>query len=129
MKQPLLTKLLAERNVVILGKVGEGKRAIANHIVGENIFRQESATCQYEEYWTNDTFNRILIVDTASLQTDYCNPMPYIRKHFQRINLIIFVIAYGRYTDECQRSLTQVIKGLDSRAKSFSTLVITNCEG
>ena len=33
---------MASRSVVILGKVGTGKKTLGNHIVGESIFKQES---------------------------------------------------------------------------------------
>ena len=124
-----------ERNVVILGKVGTGKRTLGNHIVGRNIFRNEGVlgsrdvTCHYEEQRTEDTIYRILTVDTESLQIGYCNPLRFIQERFQTINLIIFVIANGRYTDESHSSLLRVVKAFDPRAKPFSALVITHCEG
>ena len=104
-KRPLLT-MNSERNVVILGKVGSGKKTLGNHIVGENIFQREStlgtgnATRHYKERLVGDTFYRILTVDTESLQISYSDPLPFIRDHFQVIHLIIFVVANGRYTDE-----------------------------
>lgn len=131
--QPLLT--MAERNVVILGQVGAGKRTLGNHIVGENIFQNESAissgkaNSHYRELWTGDTLYRILTVDTGGMQTGYCNPLPYIRDRFQKIHLILLVVANGRYTDESHRSLMRVVQSLQEQAKLFTALVITHCEG
>ena len=126
---------MGERNVVILGKVGAGKRTLANRIAGQEIFERKnplpgvgdvddcSKKCRIE-----DTDFNILIVDTESMQTEYCDPLPVIRSHFVNIHLIIFVIANGRYTDESHRSLKDAIKSL-SKAKQCSALVITHCEG
>ena len=127
--------VMVERNVVILGKVGTGKRTLGNHIVGQSILQSKSVlaasnvTRHYYEQRTEDTMYRILIVDTEGLQIGYCNPLPFIQEHFQTINLIIFVIANGRYTDESHSSLLRVVKTFDPRAKPFSALVITHCEG
>lgn len=132
-KQPLLTMI--ERNVVILGKVGTGKRTLGNHIVGLDIFQRESAlgagnaNCHYVEQLSGDTLYRILIIDIESLQTPYRNPLPYIQTRLQTIHLIVFVVAYGRYTDESHNSLMQAVQDLQPRAKPFSALVITHCEG
>ena len=132
-KQPLLT--MFERNVVILGKVGTGKRTLANHIVGQDLFQPESAqgagnaNCYYQEQLSGDTFYRILTVDIESLQTSYRNPLPYIRERLQTVHLIIFVIAHGRYTDEDHNSLMQAVQNLHPQTMPFSALVITHCEG
>ena len=132
-KQPLLTRI--ERNVVILGKVGTGKRTLGNHIVGQDIFHHESlfdagnSNYHYKEQWTGDTFYRILTVNIESLQTSYRNPLPYIREHLQTVHLILFVIAHGRYTDESHNSLMHAVQDLHPQAMPFSALVITHCEG
>ena len=135
MEENQLLLTMAERNVVILGKVGTGKRTLGNHIVGQDIFQQESlfdagnANHHYKQHWAGDTFYRILTVDIESLQTSYRNPLPYIRERLQTVHLIIFVIANGRYTDESHNSLMRAVKDLHSQAKPFSALVITHCEG
>ena len=135
MEENQLLLTMAERNVVILGKVGTGKRTLGNHIVGQDIFQHESLfdagnpNYHYKEQWTGDTFYRILTVNIESLQTSYRNPLPYIRERLQTIHLIIFVIANGRYTDESHNSLMHAAQDLHPQAKPFSALVITHCEG
>ena len=125
----------SRRNVVILGKVGSGKRTLGNHIVGKSIFQREStlgagnASYHYAEDWAGETFYRILTVDTASWQSGYFDPLPFIRNYFQKIHLIIYVVANGRYTDETHNSLMRTVQGFDMRAKPFSALCITHCEG
>ena len=125
-----------ERNVVILGKVGSGKKTLGNHICGANIFRHEHGVlgarnvgAHYGELTKGDTLYRIQIVDTESLQTGYNDPIPHIRKKFKTVHLIIFVIAHGRYTDESHTSLLHAVESLNKRARSISALVITHCEG
>ena len=124
----------SERNVVILGKVGSGKKTLGNQIFDKDIFQRESILgarndgVNFAEYTRGDKHLRILTVDTESLQTSYNKPFPWIQKHFQAIHLIVFVIANGRYTDESHSSLMQAVKSLPG-AKPFSALVITHCEG
>ena len=125
-----------ERNVVILGKVGSGKKTLGNHICGANIFRHEQGVLgagnvgvHYGERTKEDTLYRIQIVDTESLQTGYNDPIPHIRKRFTTVHLIIFVIPHGRYTDESHASLLHAVESLNKRARSVSALVITHCEG
>ena len=126
---------MAEQNVVILGKVGAGKKTIANHIVGKDIFQTESASdardgfCHYKDLSTENTHYRILTIDTEGLDTGPCNPLPYIAQHFQTIHLIIFVTAKGRYTDESHNSFIRTVQSLHQRAKPFCALIITHCEG
>ena len=133
-KRPLLT-MDSRRNVVILGKVGSGKRTLGNHIVGKNVFQRESTlgavnvNYHYTKEWGGDTFYRILTVDTESLQFGYIDPLPLIRRYFQEIHLIIHVVANGRYTDETHNSLMRAVQGFDMRAKPFSALCITHCDG
>ena len=120
------------RNVVILGPVGAGKRTLGNHIVGEQIFQQKgtgNASSQYREHRTEETLYRILTVHTGGLQTGYCNPLPYIRDRFEKIHLLIFVIANGRYTNESHVLFKRTINSFHARATQFSALVITHCEG
>jgi len=122
-----------ERNVVILGKVGSGKKTLGNHIAGKGIFQPESAlgtravASHYRECKREDMFYRIQTVDTGGLHTGNVDPMRHIKK-FQTIHLIIFVIPNGRYTDESHRSLTIAASNLNERAKSHCVLIITGCE-
>lgn len=130
-RQRLLNMEKNVRNVVILGKVGTGKKTLGNRIAGKDIFQTKGASgdVHYQERETRDTVYHILTVDTEGKMTGYFDPLPSIKHSFQTIHLIIFVIAYGRYTDESHSSLIRVVNSLDSRAKSFSALVITHCEG
>ena len=91
---------IAERNVVILGKEGTGKRTLENHVVGRDVFQPK--TKRHSDTTTNITTNeqqvqnmfcRILIVQ----QTDN---LTHLRQRFERIHLVIFVIPKGRYTAE-----------------------------
>jgi len=126
-----------ERNVVILGKVGSGKKTLGNHIAGNAILRHESAFgarnaghC-YGKCEREGTLYQIQTFDTEGLQTGYQDPMTYIFKKltFKTIHLIIFVIANGRCTDESHRSLIGATNSLPQQAKSLCALVITHCEG
>ena len=125
-----------ERNIVILGKVGTGKKTLGNRIAGKDIFNRESAVFAtrsagfYCGQCTRDnTVYRIQTIDTESLQTSYNDPIPHIRNKFEEINLIIFVIAHGRYTDESHGSLIRVVQSLNQQAKSICALVVTGCHG
>ena len=127
-----------ERNVVILGKVGTGKKTLGNHIVGKNIFNRSyhesafatrNAKSYYAEFTTEHVVYRILTIDTESLQTSYNDPISHIKKEFGNIHLIVFVAAHGRYTDESHGSLIRVVQSLNQQAKSICALVVTGCHG
>ena len=127
-----------ERNVLILGKVGSGKRTLGNRIVGgeTRLFKQESGLlgtrnvdAHYGECTRGDTCYRIQTIDTESLQTRFNDPIQHIKKEtLQNIHLIIFAIPKGLYTDESHRSLQRAVESLNERAMSVSALVITRCE-
>ena len=123
------------RNVVILGKMGTGKRTLANHIVDEPIFtepiftepnRHSDNKVHYGEKWTQNMLYRILIVHTGGLQTDPL--IQHIRQHFERIHLIILVTRIGRFTSKNCRSLVCAVESLRRRANCLCALVITHCD-
>ena len=126
-----------ERNVVILGKVGSGKKTLGNRIVDADKFPCESQTLgtrnvatNYIVHETENAVYRILTVDTESLQTPYNDPKRHILdKHNEVIHLILFVIPKGIYTDESHQSYVHVVKNLGDQAKRVSALVVTHCEG
>ena len=123
---------MAERNILILGKIGTGKKSLGNHIVSEGNFSRErisGVNCHYKEQWVGDLFYRILTVDTESLVTGYFDPLTYIRGRFENIHLIIFVTAKDRYTDENHKSLMCAVQSLGPQARSLCALIITRCEG
>ena len=123
---------MAERNVLILGKVGTGKKSLGYHIVGEGGFRSvnvSGADCHYKQRKIEDVLYRILTVNTESLGTGYFDLQTYINGRFNTIHLIIFVTSNDRYTEESHKSLMLAVQSLDSQAKSLSALVITHCEG
>ena len=129
-EKPILE--MQERNVLILGRVGTGKKTLGMHIFGEDGFKREAilgANCHYKQQWVGDLLYRILTVDTESLVTGYFDPRTYIRGRFENIHLIILVTAKGRYTDENHKSLMCAVRSLDPQARSLSALIITHCEG
>ena len=130
-EKPLLE--MKERNVIILGKVGTGKKTLGRHILGEDDqFQRETtlgANCHYKEKKVGSLLYRILTVDTESLVTGFFDPRTYIRGRFENIHLIIFVTTNDRYTDESHKSLMPAVRSLDPQARSLSALVITHCEG
>ena len=135
------TARIMERNIVIFGMVGSGKRTLANHICGIEMFSDKQGSrvlgarsaATFDGKYKNDDSNvlyRIFITDTESIHTVYKDPFRNIRgTELKTIHSIIFVIAHGRYTDESHTSLLHVVSGLNQQAKSISALVITHCEG
>ena len=78
-----------ERNVVILGKVGSGKKTLGNHIAGGEtaLFHRErgrlgtrNVSTYYGERTREGRLYRILTIDTESLQTRFNNPIQHIRE-------------------------------------------------
>ena len=124
-----------ERSVVILGKVGSGKRTLGNHIAGKNVFGREldglgtrNVDVHYGKCMRENTNYRILTVDTESSHTGYNDPIEHIKKKLEMINLVIFVIPHGRYTSESHNSLQHAVESLNQDPNLSSALVITHCD-
>ena len=119
-----------ERNVVILGKMGSGKRTLGSHIAGVTtslLYQKggdldtENAGVHYGEHARGGTFYRIETVDTENLQTSL---IQLIKDKLRTIHLIIFVTDQGRYTEErhsaCHRKLERASE--DDQCSRYYTL-------
>ncbi len=117
--------------------MGSGKKTIGNRIAGQIIFRVRSTLSSttritessYEQVVVKGIRYRMQTINTEFLQLGYSNPIPQIMERLEIVNLILFVIANGRYTDECHASMMHAIESLSHRATRISALVITHCEG
>ena len=128
------------RNVLIVGKVGSGKRTIGNAILDgvkqfdedrtHSVLGTRNAGSFFCEGTKGDFHYRVLTVDTESTQKSFIDPIPEMKRHkFEQVNLIIFAIPFGRYTGESHTSVQYVAEGLSESAKSICALIITNCAG
>ena len=115
--------IVRRRCVVLLGKGGDSKSTVANHLVGHDplspdeppfyvsnkVLETLSREIQHETVefmWENDLY-RVTVVDTAGFfdlrigQDRFFDKfVQYIRENKLRIDLIIFVFKKGRYTEE-----------------------------
>ena len=134
------------RTLLILGKTGAGKVAVAKH-----IFKNESKSFhshssvdsvmrQADINFHDDTHTmsipdsheklhvRVVIIDTHGLRVNYTTSE--ISKKLQdikKVNAIFFVMKYGRVTKDDCKPLRSILENMDKH--NMCHLVITGCEG
>ena len=141
---------MRNRCVVLLGKSGAGKSIVANHLVGhdplsldEPPFADEAREVKHETVefmWENDLY-RVTVVDTPGLffpRLIYDRIVQYVREIKLRIDLILFVLKKGRFTQEEKamfslimekfRENQSAIVGCPKEISSISAVVVTGCE-
>ena len=122
-------------SVIILGTVGSGKRTLGKHMAQggtsgtKTVFDSATmpvtvavrqASMFYDEFTKDDTIYKILTIDTESMSHDYTNTILHIKKQFEDVNLIIFVISKGLHTNESHRSLSRAMENIRDVALQFS---------
>jgi hypothetical protein len=129
------------RNILLLGKVGMGKKTIANRIAGETVFQilppnkamAREPTAEHSKSRSKSGFY-FLLFDTREKNTtrelvNACTRDPQMR---EGVTLIILTVNNSTGTHEDTDRLEEVIKNIiipgpgDSRVSIY--LVITGCE-
>ena len=138
----------ATRRIILLGKTGVGKATLANRITGTSEFKVHD---DLESITRNPVFSEpvqvespdqvrytVQLLDTTGLvnesgitkeQVVQQIKTSYLEKGGEGDALVIFVVAYGRFTDEEWDIFRYVIKKLSTANLSVaSALVVTKCE-
>lgn len=133
---PLSTtpKLVWQRTIILVGRAGAGMRTLANHIAGTNVFPDlpvtESQPEAYEvscESQCGDYKYTFKLFETNGIDSDVFSNY-FMNKRSDSFNLLLFVIRQGG-GDHDQGDIRAMVSNLDDRAKEFSALVMTGCEG
>lgn len=136
------------RRILLLGKTGAGKATLANHITGTTEFKVHDALesitripvlSDAVQVGSPDHVQYIVkLLDTTGLERGprvtrqeavreiktYC-----VEKGGESDVLILFVVAYGRFTDEEWDIFRYIVKKLSKvNLSSFSALIVTKCE-
>jgi hypothetical protein len=132
--------IIPNRNILLLGKVGMGKRSVANRIAGETVFQilppnkamAREPTAEHSECRSKSGYY-FLLFDTREKNTmrelvNACTHDPEMR---EGVTLIIFTVNDSTGTHEDTERLEEVVKSIirgprDNRVKVY--LVITGCE-
>ena len=138
---------LEYRNVVVVGKPSEGKSSVANKVLGLQKFKVTNtarrvasdveARCSTFYNESSRTPYIFKVIDTVGIlgttsQDD--TEIVKVKKFFQNfspegINLVLFVLRKGRFTDQDRRAFEYFIKHFSDEISDFSALVFTFCDG
>jgi len=137
------SKMIQIRNVLIIGKVGVGKKTIANKLCGREACKIETNTVETAarqartENVVGEHGNyryKLTIVDTGGLFLNNQESLLKIKNILQQldtegIGLLIFVIRKGGYfTMQDREQFESVIRILQPSVANISALIITGCE-
>ena len=130
-----------KRNIIVLGRTGSGKSTLANNIICQDGAFNQNVTGQITNVVENVRIEgqvyAINIIDTVGLGRGGKSDneiMKDIKKHIKRrapegLNLIIFVLQNGEFTDEEHNVFRKITKNFKDIISSLSLLVITGCDG
>ena len=135
---------LQKRNIIILGRTGNGKKTIANKLLGDERFQVDSAmtsvtreirSMKAEEKVDRNVHYNIKIVDTLgpySKKIDQASIFKEIHEHCtgacDEIHLILFTFRYGVYEQREIDIVTAICEHFQDQIPKISALVIAGCE-
>lgn len=138
------------RSVMIIGKTGSGKSTLANFLTGHELNGQPFSVSDGQEsnasYYATHCMQRYRvgeinyvskIVDTRGLfdtkKESFLSILEHLKKYLcgrvdEGINLLIFVMRQGRFTDEEKKVFDIIMNYFEPEISDISALVITHCE-
>jgi len=137
------SKPILMRNVLIIGKVGVGKKTIANKLLGKQVLEVGTHAVETATRAANSWIRvgergnyryKLTIVDTGGL---FVNNQESLRRSRnilrsvdkEGIGLLLFVIRSGGYfTMQDRKQFENIVKILQPSVANISALVITGCE-
>ena len=138
------------RNVLVVGRTGAGKSAVANAILGTGeqfkvdhlpsrcTLEPEYKACEFDEGSVRYYFTVIDTIGTDSFDsiTEKISNKKIMKKNKEAVkqfvdglHLIIFVVKEGWFTDDDKATFDLVQKHFSKDIDPISALVITGCEG
>jgi len=146
----ITAKTVIQKNILICGRSGTGKSTIANalihqHYKGEHPFKihagyksgTTTTTLQIHSFNAGNDLTYVLnIIDAVGFfdgKVSNSKTLADVRKILKedlkmRLDRIVFVFAYGRYTIEESKSMSLLFDNLGESIKEISILCITNTE-
>jgi len=145
-------EIFEERIVILLGKTGAGKSSLANLIIGKTVFDAGGAFGSGTSKPNQKQVKLMLpsrsdgqgtkspycfrIVDTPGLfdTTKVTNEeiadriFDFVELELTKVNMIMFVLKYGRFTEEEIETFKFLKKMIGNEATKCCCLIITNAE-
>ena len=133
-----------ERNIVILGRTGTGKKTVVNKLLGEERFQVDSAMTSVTrearnmtvEHKTSEVHYKIKILDTLGPYSSTIDEETILKEieeystgaSYKGINLILFTFRHGVYERREIEIFNAICEMYKEEIPNISALVVTGCE-